>query len=159
MEPEGSLPHSQVPDTCSYPEPARSSPCPFSIPLPEDPSEYYPPIYAWFFQVVSFPQVSPPKPSIHLSPARASFPTHLILLDFITRTILGEEHRSLSSLLCSLLHSPVTSSLLGRNILLNTLLWNTLSLRPSLMWVTKFHTHIKQQQNYSFVYLNLSKWE
>ena len=31
------------------------------IPLPKDPSEYYP-IYACVFQVVSFPQVSPPKP-------------------------------------------------------------------------------------------------
>ena len=39
MEPEGSLPHSQVP----------------------------PPIYAWVSQVVSFPQVSPPKPCICLS--------------------------------------------------------------------------------------------
>ena len=28
MEPEGSLPHSQVPATCPYPEPARSSPYP-----------------------------------------------------------------------------------------------------------------------------------
>jgi hypothetical protein len=37
MEPEGSLPHSQVPATCPYPEPARSSPYPH-IPLPEDPS-------------------------------------------------------------------------------------------------------------------------
>jgi len=26
MEPEGSLPHSQVPATCPYPEQARSSP-------------------------------------------------------------------------------------------------------------------------------------
>jgi len=26
MEPEGSLPHSQVPATCPYPQPARSSP-------------------------------------------------------------------------------------------------------------------------------------
>ena len=25
------------------------------IPLPEDPSSYYPPIYAWVFQLVSFP--------------------------------------------------------------------------------------------------------
>ena len=30
MEPEGSLPHSQVPTTCPYPEPARSCPCPTS---------------------------------------------------------------------------------------------------------------------------------
>ena len=51
MEPEGSLSHSQVPATCPYPESARSSPCPH-IQLPEDPSEYYPPIYAWVFQVL-----------------------------------------------------------------------------------------------------------
>jgi hypothetical protein len=30
-------------------------------PLPEDPSSFYPLIYDWVFQVVSFPQVSAPK--------------------------------------------------------------------------------------------------
>ena len=40
------------------------------------------------------------------SPICATCPAHLILLDFITRTILGEEYRSLSSSLCNLLHSP-----------------------------------------------------
>jgi len=34
MEPEGSLLHSQVPATCPYPEPARSSPYPHIL-LPE----------------------------------------------------------------------------------------------------------------------------
>jgi hypothetical protein len=34
----------------------------------------------------------------------------------ITRIISGDEYRSLSSLLCSLLHSPVTSFLLGPNV-------------------------------------------
>ena len=53
------------------------------------------------------------------SPIHATCPAHLILLDFITRTILGEQYRSLSSSLCSFLHSPVTSSLLGPNILLS----------------------------------------
>ena len=67
MEPKGSLPHWQVPATCTYPEPARSSPYPH-IPLLEEPSEYYPPICAWVSSVVSFPQVSPPKPCIRLSP-------------------------------------------------------------------------------------------
>ena len=65
------------------------------------------------------------------SPIRATFPAHLILLDFITRTILGGEYRSFSSSLCNLLHSPVTSSLLGPNILLNTIFSNTLSFLSS----------------------------
>jgi hypothetical protein len=50
----------------------------------------------------------------------------------ITRKVLDEEYRSLSSSICSFLHSPVTSSLLGQNILLNTLFSNTVSLRSSL---------------------------
>ena len=37
MEPEGTLPQSEVPATCLYPEPARSSPYP-QAPLAEDPS-------------------------------------------------------------------------------------------------------------------------
>ena len=55
------------------------------------------------------------------SPIRATCSAHLILLDFITRTILGEEYKSFSSSICNLLHSPVTSSLLVPNILLNTM--------------------------------------
>ena len=53
------------------------------------------------------------------SPKRASCPAHLILLDFITRTIFGEQFKSFSSSLCNLLHSSVTSFLPGPNILLN----------------------------------------
>jgi len=41
---------------------------------------------------------------------------------------MGEEYRSLSSALCSCLHSPVTLSLLGTNIFLSTLFSNNLSL-------------------------------
>jgi len=45
---------------------------------------------------------------------------------------MGDEYRSWSCSLCSFLHSPVTSSLLDTNILLNTLFSNTFSLRASL---------------------------
>ena len=44
---------------------------------------------------------------------------------------MGEEYKSFSSSLCNLLHSPVTSSFLGPNILLNTMLSNTLSFLSS----------------------------
>jgi len=57
------------------------------------------------------------------------------------RTISGKEYRSLSFSLCCFFHSFVTSSLLGPNILLNTLFSYTLSVRPPSMWATKFHTH------------------
>jgi hypothetical protein len=52
------------------------------------------------------------------STIRATCPAHLIIFDFITRTILGEEYRSLSSQLCSFPHSPDTSSFSDPNILL-----------------------------------------
>ena len=67
-----------------------------------------------------------------VSPICATCPAHVIILDLITRTILGEEYRSLSSSLCSFLHSLVTSSLLGPNILFSALFSNTFRLCSSL---------------------------
>ena len=84
------------------------------------------------------PQWSPSLRFSHQNPihplssaVRATCPAHLILLDYITRTILGEEYKSFSSSLCNLLNSPVTSSLPGPNILLNTMFSNTLSFLSS----------------------------
>jgi hypothetical protein len=66
-------------------------------------------------------------------PIHTTCPANLIQLYFITqKIILGEQYRSLGSSLCSFLHSPVTSSLLGPNTLLNTPFSNTLDLRSSL---------------------------
>jgi len=68
-----------------------------------------------------FPSGFPTKTLYTPLPHMRYVPAHLIFLDFITRTIIGEEYRSLSSSLFRFLHSLVTSSLLGPNILLCTL--------------------------------------
>jgi len=65
------------------------------------------------------------------SPIRTTCPANLILFDFISRTILGEVYKSFISSLCSLLHSHITSSLVGPYILLNSIFSNTLSFLSS----------------------------
>jgi len=94
---------------------------------------FNPLIYAWVSQVVSFfrfPHQSPvyDSPLPHTRYMRR--PSHYSRFDHPNK--ICEEYRSLSSPLCTFLHSPLTSSLLGPNILLNTLFSKTLGLRSSL---------------------------
>ena len=123
-EPEGSLPHSHL--SLSWASPIQS---------------IYPHPTSWRSVLIlsthlrlSLPRCFLPSgfPTKTLytplsSPIRATCPAHLILLDFITHTMLVEEYKSFSSSLCNLLHSSVTPSFLGPNILLNTMFSNTLS--------------------------------
>ena len=128
MEPEGSLPHSQVPTNCPYLEPF-------------DPIHALTPhlLKIHLNIILPFTPASPKRPlplrfphqntvyASPLSPIRATCPAHLIILDLITRTTLDEQYRSLRSSLYSFLHSSVTPPLFGPIILLNTLFSNTLN--------------------------------
>ena len=93
MEPEDSLPQSQVPTTCPYPEPVRSSPHSL-IPLLKTHLNIILPSASCLPSGL-FPSGFPTKTLYTplLFPIRATCPASLIL-DFITRTVLGEEYRS-----------------------------------------------------------------
>jgi len=100
-----------------------------------------------------FPHQNP----VHASPPTvlSTCPAHLILFYFIAQIIFDEQYRSLSSSLCSFLHSPLTSSVLDPNILLSTFS-DTLSLRSSVSVSDQVsHPYKKNTQNYNSVYLNL----
>ena len=62
------------------------------------------------------------------SSIRAKCPAHLILLDFITHTVLGEEYGSLSSSLCNFLHygilyKPIKTDILNMKPVLVLWIW------------------------------------
>jgi len=95
MEPEGSLPYSQEPVTCSYPEPEQSSPRSRFL-LLDDPLDVTPSSHLGLgLSSGLFPSGFPtknPYTALH-SLLRATCPALLILLDFIPRIIFSEEHR------------------------------------------------------------------
>ena len=74
------------------------------------PSSHHTPGPSKWSLSLRFPHRHPVYTS-HL-PLRATCLSHLILLYFITQTMLGEEYRSLSSSLFNFLHSPVNSFLI-----------------------------------------------
>ena len=65
MEPKGSLTFSQHPATYLRPEPVEATSR--TLNYYSDSHEYYYPILAYVFTVVSIPQISPPKLCMHFS--------------------------------------------------------------------------------------------
>jgi hypothetical protein len=92
MEPEGSLPHSQVPATCPYPELPQSSPCP-------PPTSYF---FKIHLNIIHPSTPGPPEWSLsfmfpHLNSVQASplnhpsyMPVQISILHFVTCTIVGD---------------------------------------------------------------------
>ena len=128
MEPEGSLPHSQV-LALSWASSIESIP-------PQPTSWRSILVLSSHLWLGLFPSGFPTK-TLYVplfSPIRATCPAHLILLNLITRTKLGEEYRSLSSLLHTFLYSLVASSVLGPTPYSQT----PPACVPPSMWATKF---------------------
>ena len=120
MEPEGSLPHSQVPASCPCPQTDESSPYPhihflkvhLNIILSSTPGSP-----KWSLSL-NFPQQNPVYVS---SLPHTCYMPHSYSSRLYHPNNIGEEYRSLNSSLCCFLHFLVTSCLLDPNILLNTI--------------------------------------
>jgi hypothetical protein len=120
MEPEGSLLHSQVPTTCPYFEPARSSPHPHFLKLHRN---------IILSSAPGFPRQKP----VHTSSPHTRYMPHPSHSSWFYHSHdIWWRVQIIKFLICIFLHSSITSSLLDPNIILNTLFSNTPSLRSSL---------------------------
>jgi hypothetical protein len=124
VEPKYSLPRSEQPTSCPYCVPHESSYC--------TPFLFLWALFQYFLSTASgvFLLDFPTKMLLFF-PMCAIWPPNSPLRYLISQIIFGEEHKSWSFTLCSLLQSPVPLSLLGSNIF-STLLSNTLSVCSSL---------------------------
>jgi hypothetical protein len=134
MEPEGSLPYSQVPATCPYPEPTPSS--------THNPSNVLKIHLNILHLCLGLPNGFFPSgfPTNTLCTAlsssiRATYPAHLIsILPPAQYWVRNTDHSPPHYVTFSI---PVTSSLLGPNTHLNTLFPNTLSVSDQVSHLYK----------------------
>ena len=158
MELKGSLPHSQVSATVhilNQLDPVHGPTSKFlkthlNIILLSTPESS-----KWSLSL-RFPHLNP----VYTSPLpiQTTFPTRLIILNLVTRTILLEEYRTLSFSICSYIHSPITSYPIGINILLSTLLSNTLSLGSSLNVSNQVSNPYKKNRQIIVLYILVFKF-
>ena len=157
MGPKVSLPQSQDPTTCLFSARRESSPC--TLPTSRRSILMLSSHLCLCIASGLFHSVFSTKTSYttFLFPICATRPTFPILLHLVTRIIFCEHYRSLS---CSLCNSPLTSSHLGPNILLNILFSNTINLLSSLnvsdqvshLYSTNWRNYISVNlQTYNFV--------
>ena len=133
METEASLPSSEQPITCPYPQPDESSHTHFNIVRKSMPRSS-----KWSSSIRFLhknPVYTSPLPHTCYMPR----PPHSFNL--ITRIIFGEENRSLSSSLFSLRQLPVTSFILGPIVFLSSLFSNTLRVRNQISRPHKQQPH------------------
>jgi hypothetical protein len=93
------------------------------IAILEDQFEHIHYIYVCVTHVISFPQVSAPKASMHLS---VTLTCHIPGLSLYSCVNIWWEVEIMKLLLCNFLHFSLTSSLLNPNIILSTLFCNYL---------------------------------
>jgi hypothetical protein len=131
MEPEDSIPHSLVPATFPYPKPDQSSP------FPPNPTFWRAVLILSSHLSLGLPKSSLRFPNQTLyTPLLPPYMLHALaislFLNWSCEYNLVTSNILLSSSLCSRLHSPITLSPLGPNILLSTPFSNTLSRRSYL---------------------------